>query len=147
ARHSLLKRQCQQGLRRGFSLTRHFCATYVVSAAAVSTSWGPCMVSSVCHRLLLLLALCLAGPLVAAEPERYNIISIVTDDQARWGVGLYGNREVKTPNMDRIGREGACFLNAFVTTPVCSPSRAAFLSGRYGTQLGITDWIAPVESD
>jgi uncharacterized sulfatase len=49
--------------------------------------------------------------------------------------------------MDRIGREGARFLNAFVPTPVCSPSRASFMTGRYGTQLNITDWIAPQEAD
>jgi uncharacterized sulfatase len=91
-----------------------------------------------------------AGPapaVRAAEPERYNLISIVTDDQARWAVGLYGNKEVRTPNMDRIGREGARFLNAFTATPVCSPSRASFMTGRYGTQVGITDWISPAEAD
>src|SRR5262245_66373527 len=83
----------------------------------------------------------------AGEPKRYNIISIVTDDQGRWAVGAYGNREVRTPNMDRLAREGARFLNAFTPTPVCSPSRASFMTGRYGTQLDITDWIAPVEAD
>src|SRR5262245_11462424 len=82
----------------------------------------------------------------AAEPRHYNLISIVTDDQAHWSVGAYGNRESRTPNMDRLAREGARFLNAFVCTPVCSPSRAAFLTGRYGTQLGITDWITPAEA-
>ncbi|MDA2937594.1 sulfatase-like hydrolase/transferase [Acidobacteria bacterium AH-259-A15] len=81
------------------------------------------------------------------ESQPYNIISIVTDDQARWGLGAYGNQEIITPNMDRLAREGAIFLNAFVPTPVCSPSRASFLSGRYASRLGITDWIAPIESD
>src|SRR5262245_34703631 len=95
----------------------------------------------------LLALLCLAGPALAAEPERLNIVSIVTDDQAQWAVGCYGNREIRTPNMDRLAREGARFVNAFVTTPVCSPSRAAFLTGLYGTQLGITDWIAPNEAE
>ncbi|PYV11453.1 MAG: arylsulfatase, partial [Acidobacteria bacterium] len=80
----------------------------------------------------------------AARP---NIVSIVTDDQARWSLGCYGNRESLTPVMDRIARAGARFDNAFVATPVCSPSRAAFLTGRYGTQLGITDYLAPVEQD
>ncbi|MFQ5930011.1 MAG: sulfatase, partial [Acidobacteriota bacterium] len=81
------------------------------------------------------------------ESQPYNIISIVTDDQARWALGAYGNQEIITPNMDRLAREGAIFLNAFVPTPVCSPSRASFLSGRYASRLGITDWIAPIESD
>jgi hypothetical protein len=57
------------------------------------------------------------------EEARYNIISIVTDDQARWSLGCYGNRDSRTPNMDRLAQQGARFLNAFVVTPVCSPSR------------------------
>jgi uncharacterized sulfatase len=99
--------------------------------------------------LLVLTGLVVSGgvPAAAGDAKRYNIISIVTDDQGRWAVGAYGNRECRTPNMDRLAREGARFLNAFVATPVCSPSRASFLTGRYGTQMGITDWIAPVESD
>ena len=43
----------------------------------------------------------------AAEPDRFNIISIVTDDQGRWAVGAYGNKECRTPHMDRLAREGA----------------------------------------
>jgi uncharacterized sulfatase len=81
------------------------------------------------------------------DPDRLNIISIVTDDQAHWSIGAYGNRESRTPHMDRLAREGALFRNAFTATPVCSPSRATFMTGLYGTQVGITDWIAPVESD
>jgi hypothetical protein len=77
---------------------------------------------------------------------RWNIISIVTDDQAEWAVGAYGNREVLTPHMDSLARDGARFLNAFVTAPVCSRSRASFLTGQYPTQAGITDWIAPLEA-
>jgi len=84
----------------------------------------------------------LASALSAASaPAHFNLISIVTDDQATWSIGAYGSRESKTPNIDRLAREGARFLNAFTCTPVCSPSRAAFLTGRYGTQFGITDWI------
>lgn len=79
------------------------------------------------------------------ESGRYNIVSIVTDDQAQWSVGAYGNRDAITPNMDRLAREGARFTNAFVTTPVCSPSRVAFLSGLYGTEVGITDYLTPDE--
>jgi uncharacterized sulfatase len=75
------------------------------------------------------------------------VIAIVTDDQGRWAMGAYGNQQVHTPNMDRIAREGALFENAFTVTPVCSPSRAGYMSGRWPTQVGITDWIAPAEAD
>lgn len=70
----------------------------------------------------------------------------MTDDQARWALSAYGNTDCLTPNMDRIGREGAVFTNAFVATPVCSPSRALFFTGKHGTQLGITDWINGAEA-
>jgi len=79
--------------------------------------------------------------------ERPNLVAIVTDDQGRWGMGAYDNDEIRTPNMDRIAREGALFTNAFVATPVCSPSRATYLTGRWPTELGITDYISPAESD
>jgi uncharacterized sulfatase len=88
-----------------------------------------------------------AGAAPVRQPKRYNIISIVTDDQARWSVGAYGNKESRTPNMDRLAKGGAKFLNAFVTTPVCSPSRASFMTGRYGSQVRIHDWIAPKEAE
>jgi uncharacterized sulfatase len=82
--------------------------------------------------------------LAQAQP-RYNLISIVTDDQAQWSIGAYGNREAITPNIDRLAREGVKFNHAFVTTPVCSPSRVAFLTGLYGSQVGITDYLTPDE--
>lgn len=78
--------------------------------------------------------------------ERPNLVAIVTDDQGRWAMGAYGNKDIQTPNMDRIAREGVIFKNAFANTPVCSPSRATYLTGRYPTELNITDWIAPVEA-
>jgi uncharacterized sulfatase len=78
--------------------------------------------------------------------RRLNIIAIVTDDQGHWSLGAYGNRDAKTPNLDRLAAEGAIFTNAFVTTPVCSPSRASFLTGLYGTQVSVTDWINMNES-
>ena len=76
-----------------------------------------------------------------------NLIAIVTDDQGRWAMGAYGNREIHTPHMDAIARDGALFTNAFVATPVCSPSRATYLTGLYPTELGITDWISPREAE
>ena len=75
--------------------------------------------------------------------SRPNIIFLCTDDQAQWAVGAYGNREIKTPNMDRLAARGAIFRNAFTITPVCSPSRAALMTSRYPSELGIADWIDP----
>jgi choline-sulfatase len=62
-------------------------------------------------------------------------------------MGAYDNREIHTPNMDRITREGVRFTNAFLATPVCSPSRVELLTSRYGTQVGIMDWISADEPD
>lgn len=88
-----------------------------------------------------LLALLLAAlPLYAAE-KKLNIIAIVADDQAAWTVSSYGGKNLQTPNMDRLGKTGARFSQAYVNTPVCSPSRATYLTGRYPTETGITDWI------
>ncbi|MEZ6068828.1 MAG: sulfatase-like hydrolase/transferase [Pirellulales bacterium] len=98
------------------------------------------------------LAMALASSFIARgaradEAARPNLVAIVTDDQGRWAMGAYGNDEIHTPAMDRIAREGALFSNAFVSTPVCSPSRATYMTGRWPTQLGITDWLAPRETD
>ena len=96
--------------------------------------------------LLLTLALPVTGTRArGAEdpPRRPNVVFVYTDDQARWSLGAYGNRDVKTPNFDRLAREGALFRNAFTVTPVCSPSRAGMFTSRYPTRLGIDDWIEP----
>ncbi|MFM7976309.1 MAG: sulfatase-like hydrolase/transferase [Pirellula sp.] len=70
------------------------------------------------------------------EPsERPNVLFILTDDQ-RWdALSLAGHRHLKTPNIDRIGREGVYFRNAFCTTSLCSPSRASILSGLTAFQI------------
>ena len=75
----------------------------------------------------------------ADQPMKWNIISIVTDDQAVWAMGAYGNTEIMTPNMDRLAREGVRFTNCFVASGVCTPSRVSFLTGLYSTQVGVTD--------
>lgn len=70
-----------------------------------------------------------------------NIVFICTDDQAYWTVGYAGNKQAYTPNLDRLAGEGAFFRNAFVSTPVCSPSRAGFMTSRYASECGIPDFI------
>jgi N-acetylglucosamine-6-sulfatase len=98
-------------------------------------------------RHLLWLCLLLTLPLNAASQRpdpavqiaRPNIVFILVDD-LRWDeLGIAGHPFIKTPNIDRIGKEGAMFRNAFMTTPLCSPSRASFLTGLYAHTHGITD--------
>ncbi len=79
----------------------------------------------------------------AAAANQPNIVFVYTDDQAPWALGASGHPHAKTPNMDRLAREGAYLVNAFTVTPVCSPSRAAMFASRYGSEVGITDWIQP----
>lgn len=72
-----------------------------------------------------------------AGPERPNLLFILTDDQ-RWdALGCLGHPFLKTPNLDRIRTDGALFANAFVTTSLCSPSRASFLTGCYAHTHGV----------
>ena len=64
-------------------------------------------------------------------PQKPNILWICTDQQ-RWDtLGCYGNAQVRSPNIDRLASEGVLFENAFSQSPVCTPSRASFLTGRY----------------
>jgi len=86
----------------------------------------------------------LGAPEDRRSQDRPNIIFVLADDQAPWALGLAGNPDARTPNMDRLGRSGAFLHNAFCVTPVCSPSRVSIISSRYGSEFGITDWINPV---
>jgi arylsulfatase A-like enzyme len=76
-------------------------------------------------------------------PQRPNVIFIMADDLAAWMLGCYGNKEIRTPNIDTFARTGARFLNHFVATPICSASRATFFTGRVPRQHGIHDFLTP----
>jgi N-acetylglucosamine-6-sulfatase len=72
-------------------------------------------------------------------PRRPNIVVVLVDDM-RWDdFRAAGHPFIDTPNIDRLAREGIRFLNAFATTPLCSPSRACFLTGQYAHTNGIVD--------
>lgn len=75
------------------------------------------------------------------EEVKPNIVFIYTDDQAAWGIGVHGNSQFVTPNLDRLASEGAYFKNSFVTTPVCSPARVSQMTGQYASEYGIYDFI------
>jgi len=92
------------------------------------------------QKLVLTLVGLAALPLQASSPK-YNIIAILTDDQARWSVSCYGGENLKTPNIDRLAKEGAKFENACVSSPVCSPSRMTYFTGLYPTETKVTDYL------
>ena len=72
-------------------------------------------------------------------PPRPNIVVVLVDD-LRWDdIAVAGHPFVETPNIDRLAREGARFLNAFAATPLCSPSRATMLTGQHTHTNGIID--------
>jgi len=68
---------------------------------------------------------------------RPNVLWICTDQQRADTLGCYGNAIVSTPNIDRLASQSALFENAFVQSPICSPSRGSFLTGRYPRTTGL----------
>ena len=82
----------------------------------------------------------LAGPsAVAKTKKRRNVILVLIDDQRYDAMSCMGHPFLKTPNLDRLAAGGAHFKNAFVTTSLCSPSRATILTGQYAHVHGIID--------
>jgi arylsulfatase A-like enzyme len=91
-----------------------------------------------------------AAPLLAQRrgaPQRPNIVLVLADDLAAWMLGCYGNQEIRTPNIDLLARTGIRFLNHFVSTPICSASRATLFTGRLPRQHGVHDFLTanPIE--
>ncbi|MGA0608574.1 sulfatase-like hydrolase/transferase [Phenylobacterium sp. VNQ135] len=72
----------------------------------------------------------------AQEPPRPNIIVIVADDLGYGDLSSYGSKIIRTPNLDALAAEGVRFTQGYVTHPVCAPSRAAILTGRYQQRFG-----------
>ncbi|HVU24126.1 MAG TPA: sulfatase-like hydrolase/transferase [Opitutus sp.] len=76
--------------------------------------------------------------------ERTNIVFILADDLGWGDLGCYGNPQVHTPNLDGLARQGTRFTQFYVAAPVCSPSRAAFLTGEFPSREGIHGHFASI---
>ncbi len=72
-----------------------------------------------------------------------NIIYILADDLGYSELGCYGNKFNETPNLDSLARQGVRFTQAYAAAPVCSPSRAALMTGQFPVRTGITDYLRP----
>jgi len=90
--------------------------------------------------------LSLAPAAALAQRRRPNVVFFMTDDHGAWSLGSYGCVEMKTPNLDRLAAEGMRFTRAFSCTPVCSPSRATYYTGKLPSHHGVQDFLLADDS-
>lgn len=91
--------------------------------------------------LVISLATCAAAlPTAAAEPSRPNILVIYSDDHGWADLGIQGvDKDVRTPHLDQLARDGVRFTRGYVSAPQCVPSRAGLITGRYQQRFGVED--------
>ena len=96
----------------------------------------PCLIT-------MLMSLTLMGRLPACYSEKPNIIFVLADDLGWSELGCYGNSFNETPHLDQLAKDGIRFTQAYAAAPVCSPYRAALLTGQHPARVGITDYLRP----
>src|SRR4051812_15466045 len=93
------------------------------------------------RNVCILAGLCLApsglAPALHSAEKRPNVLYIMADDHAVHAISAYGSKINQTPNIDRLAKEGMLFGNCFVTNSICTPSRAAILTGKYAHVNGV----------
>ena len=97
--------------------------------------------------MLLRLLPLLVGLSCLAPAQPTNIVIFIADDQGEGDLSIYGHPTLRTPNVDRLAREGMRFDNAFLTISSCSPSRSSILTGRYPHSTGAEDLHMPLPAD
>ena len=106
----------------------------------------PAVRGNVTHRVVYCacaLSLLLAGGVdaVRAADERPNVVLILVDDMGWMDLSCQGSAYYETPHIDRLAKQGMRFTSAYAACAVCSPTRAAVMTGRYPARVGVTDWI------
>src|SRR6478672_989379 len=89
------------------------------------------------YLLVTLAACCSLAAGQAAEPARPNVVILLCDDLGYGDLGCYGHPSIRTPNLDRLAAEGMRFTDFYSAAEVCTPSRAALLTGRYPIRSGM----------
>ena len=92
--------------------------------------------------LVAMLLIALTDQAVEAAPKP-NIVYIMADELGYYELSCLGHPHIQTPSIDRMAREGMRFTQAYAAAPVCSPYRAAFLTGQYPARVGIVDYLRP----
>ncbi|MCK4748611.1 MAG: sulfatase-like hydrolase/transferase, partial [Bacteroidales bacterium] len=79
--------------------------------------------------------------------ERPNVVFILVDDLGWSDLGCYGSTFYETPELDDLAGQSIRFTNAYASSPVCSPTRAAIMTGKHPVRVNITDWIRGMPDD
>ncbi|MCW3815973.1 sulfatase-like hydrolase/transferase [Micromonospora sp. DR5-3] len=79
--------------------------------------------------------------MASRDPQRPNILFILSDDQGPWAMGCAGNEEIQTPRLDSLAASGTRLDNFFCTSPVCSPARASLFTGQIPSRHGVHDYL------
>ncbi len=89
--------------------------------------------------LLFAIIICTLPFFTCAQPGKPNIIYMMADDMGFADLSCYGRKDYQTPNIDKLAAQGVKFMNAYATAPVCTPTRVAFMTGRYParTEVGL----------
>ncbi|MEQ1751175.1 MAG: sulfatase-like hydrolase/transferase, partial [Prosthecobacter sp.] len=87
--------------------------------------------------------LCVFSILSSATAKKPNVVFILTDNQGAWTLGCYGNKDIRTPNIDALAAGGIRFTRALSSNAVCSPTRATFLTGLIPSQHGVHSFLDP----
>ncbi len=94
-----------------------------------------------CLFVVSLLSLIASIGTTSAAETKPNVIIILMDDLGWADVGCYGSKFYRTPNIDRLAADGMKFTDAYAACPVCSPTRASIMTGKYPARLHLTDWL------
>jgi len=90
-------------------------------------------------RTIILAFMLMSGALFANTSEQPNFLFILVDDMGWQDLSCYGNKVFETPNLDKLAEQGMRFTNAYAACPICGPSRAAIMTGRYPSTSGFVD--------
>ena len=86
---------------------------------------------------LMVLAVLTATPSLHGQTARPNVVFIMTDAVGYGDIGSYGGPDIDTPNIDQLATDGAMFTDFYGNVPVCTPTRAGFVAGRYQQRVGL----------
>src|SRR5262245_31000325 len=89
--------------------------------------------------LAALAAWAVAAGVVRAGPTKPNIVLVLADDLGYAEVGCYGQKKIRTPNLDRMAAQGLRFTQFYAGSPVCAPSRCCLMTGKHGGHAAIRD--------